>query len=91
MQHIDYDYAKRNKIIGQVIYSWMQNVPDLNIHTKGKVIKDWREGNCCLNIGNKSPGLVDLQTLNDWTKHQINKNYHQRAYQSAYLKGFFKL
>ena len=91
MQYIEYEVAKDNDIIGQVLYSWLQTVRHLTLETKGNVIKDWRNGKLFLNVGDRGPGFVNQRTLNDWTKHQIDKDYHSKAYQSAYLKGFFKL
>jgi len=91
MQHIGYDFAKDNNMIGDVIYSWLQGVKDLNIHTKGKVLADWREGKVLLNVGDRSPRHMDKESIESWTKSQIDKRYHRKAYQSAYLKNFFKL
>ena len=92
MQYIEYEFAKDNDIIGQTIYIWLQTVGNtLNIRTKGKIISDWREGKLMLNIGDTHPGIVTQQTLDNWTKFQADKTYHKKAYQSAYLKGYFKL
>ena len=91
MQYIGYDYAKNNNIIGDVIYAWLIGVPDLNIHTKGKVIKDWREEKVCLNIGDRSPDSVVPRTIDDWTKQQADKRFHKSAYTKAYLRGYFKI
>jgi len=91
MQHIGYDYAKDNNMIGDVIYSWLQGVKDLNIHTKGRVIADWREGKVLLACGEKTPGYMNKESLDGWAKAQSDKRFHQKAYQSAYLKNFFKL
>jgi hypothetical protein len=91
VQHIGYDYAKDHNCIGLVIYLWMKNTSDLNIHTRGNVIKDWRNKKCLLAIGATNPGFVNLETLNEWAKQQANPKFHREAYQSAYLKGYFKV
>ena len=91
MQYIEYEYAKKNKMVGKAIYSWLQRVPHLDIQTKGQVIKSWRKGEVFLNIGDRYPNLLTTKGTREWTKTQINKKYHNLAYQSAYLKQFFKI
>jgi hypothetical protein len=91
MQYVEYEYAKENKIVGKILYAWMKLTPDLTLETRGKIIRDWRFGALLLNVGDRGPRFVNQRTLNDWTKHQIDKDYHQKSYQSAYLKGYFKL
>ncbi len=92
MQHIGYKFAKDKGIIGAIIYEWMKGVQHLNIHSKGKIIKDWREEKCLLNIGSKNPKVIlDSLAYNDWCKQQINTKFHREAYQKAYLKGYFKV
>ena len=91
MQYIEYQYAKDNKIIGQVIYLWMKKTPYLSLETRGYAIQDWRDGKCLMNIGETNPGFVDEKVLNEWSKQQANPKFHNEAYQKAYLKGYFKL
>lgn len=91
MQHVGYQYAKDHGIIGPVIAAWMRETPDLNIHTRGYVIKDWREEKCLLQIGDRTCGSSIPQIIEEWTKFQADKKYHKEAYLKAYLKGYFKV
>jgi hypothetical protein len=91
MQYVDYQYAKDNGIIGPVLAAWIKGTPDLNIHTRGHVIKDWREEKCLLNIGEQNSGSLIPEIIEQWTKLQANPKYHKQSYMMAYLKGYFKV
>ena len=91
MQYVEYEYAKEKGIVGDVIYSWLQTVRHLGIRTKGNVISDWRAGRVLMNIGETGPNTMTQQNIAAWTKAQMNPKFHNKAYQSAYLKGFFKI
>ncbi len=91
MQYIEYEYAREHKIVGDLLYQWLKTVKHLGIRTKGHTIKDWREGKVLLNVGDIGPGSSSPKMIEEWTKNQADKDYHRKAYQSAYLKGYFKI
>lgn len=91
MQYVEYEWAKRNKVVGLTIYEWMKNV-EIPFHTKGKVIADWRKGKLLLNIGEKPLVTSANQKSQDtWIKNQINPDFHQKQYLQKYLEGVWKL
>ena len=92
MQYIEYEFAKDNNIVGLVIHEWLKHVQHLSLKTKGLTLQDWREGRCLLLIGDKSPkNVLDILAQADWAKSQIKKKFHNKAYQSAYLKQYLKI
>lgn len=92
MQYIGYQYAKDNNIIGLVIYNWLKVTPDLNIHTRGHVLKDWREEKCLLNTGDFNSGSSIPKIIEEWEKYQANPKYHKKEYLKKYLeRNLFKL
>lgn len=92
MQYIAYKFAKDNNVIGLVIYNWLKITPDLNIHTRGNVIKDWRAGKVLLNTGDFNSNSSIPRIIEEWTKQQTNPKYHKDEYIKKYLeRNLFKL
>jgi len=92
MQYVEYEWAKKNKVVGLTIYEWIKLRPNLSLKTRGQVINDWRRGTVLLNIGEKPLVTSANQKSQDtWIKNQINPDFHQKQYLQKYLEGVWKL